>query len=271
MKVILSRKGFDSTNGGVASPILPDGTLLSLPIPAADGKAYFELHYDGQTYDDIIRQLSPKFSGSKCHLDPDIRRGAFNAPAEWKAVFGQNDAALTNIQNQGVGVGDLFLFFGWFKRTERGTSGKLRYVRGEGDGVHIIYGYLQVGAVVTDKAEIAKYHWHPHAHLETTKNCLYITRETLSWDKNRSGYGVFPYDGRLVLTKDGMSRSNWRLPELPIFSGSDRLKISSSRKDAWRNDPQHGEYYRAMDIGQEFVFEETAAVEAWARSLIDGC
>jgi hypothetical protein len=33
MKVILSRKGFDSEYGGIASPILPDGTLLSLPIP----------------------------------------------------------------------------------------------------------------------------------------------------------------------------------------------------------------------------------------------
>ncbi len=33
MKVILSRKGMDSTSGGIASPILPDGTLLSLPIP----------------------------------------------------------------------------------------------------------------------------------------------------------------------------------------------------------------------------------------------
>ena len=34
MKVILSRKGFDSQYGGMPSPILPDGTLLSLPIPS---------------------------------------------------------------------------------------------------------------------------------------------------------------------------------------------------------------------------------------------
>lgn len=30
MKVILSRKGFDSGYGGFSSPVLPDGTLLSL-------------------------------------------------------------------------------------------------------------------------------------------------------------------------------------------------------------------------------------------------
>ncbi len=33
MKIILSRKGFDSSAGGVPSPIFPDGGLLSLPIP----------------------------------------------------------------------------------------------------------------------------------------------------------------------------------------------------------------------------------------------
>jgi len=107
--------------------------------------------------------------------------------------------------------------------------------------------------------------------MATTKNCLYVACETLSWDGNRSRFGVFQYDERLVLTKDGMSRSNWRLPELPAFSGSVKPKISSSRKDAWRNDPQHGEYYRVANIGQEFVIEETDAVEAWARSLIEGC
>ena len=36
MKIILSRKGFDSGYGKIASPILPDGTLLSMPIPTTD-------------------------------------------------------------------------------------------------------------------------------------------------------------------------------------------------------------------------------------------
>jgi len=33
MKIVLSRKGFDSSYGGCPSPILPDESLLSLPIP----------------------------------------------------------------------------------------------------------------------------------------------------------------------------------------------------------------------------------------------
>ena len=269
MKVILSRKGFDSVNGGTASPILPNGTLLSLPIPADGGRAYCELYYDGQTYDDIIRQLSPKFDGGKCHLDPDIRTRAFAAPAEWKPAFGQCDAALTHLKNQNVGVGDLFLFFGFFKQTEQ-IDGKLRYTPNASD-LHIIYGYLQVGDVIEDKGEIAKFHWHPHSRMTTDKNSLFVARETLSWNSGMSGSGVFSYDKRLVLTKDGMSRSNWKLPELPVFSGSVKPKISSEQKNAWRNDPKHGEFYRAMDIGQEFVIEETAAVEAWAKALVEGC
>nr|WP_275450862.1 hypothetical protein [Pseudomonas syringae] len=33
MRIILSRKGFDSAAGGCQGPILPDGRLFSLPIP----------------------------------------------------------------------------------------------------------------------------------------------------------------------------------------------------------------------------------------------
>ncbi len=33
-KLILSRKGFDSASGGCPSPIFPDGTMFSLPIPS---------------------------------------------------------------------------------------------------------------------------------------------------------------------------------------------------------------------------------------------
>ena len=32
MKIILSRKGFDSANGGIVSPIFEDGTMVSFPV-----------------------------------------------------------------------------------------------------------------------------------------------------------------------------------------------------------------------------------------------
>ena len=31
--MIFSRKGFDSSYGGAVSPILPDGTMVTIPIP----------------------------------------------------------------------------------------------------------------------------------------------------------------------------------------------------------------------------------------------
>src|SRR5450756_2862886 len=59
VKVILSRKGFDSGYGGWASPILLDGRMLSLPIPASNGVvSYSDLSAgDGVSYLDIMRQL----------------------------------------------------------------------------------------------------------------------------------------------------------------------------------------------------------------------
>ena len=58
MKVILSRKGFDSSNGGIPSPILPDGTLLSFPIPAcSDELTFAELYYELFVFSQILDKL----------------------------------------------------------------------------------------------------------------------------------------------------------------------------------------------------------------------
>jgi len=268
MKVILSRKGFDSANGGIASPILEDGTLLSLPIPQNGGRPYNELRYGNETYQDIIEQLGGRVGGEACHLDPDIRQGIFQAPDNWRPAFGQENAALSHLNNQEVGVGDLFLFFGWFRQTER-IGDNLRYVPNAPD-LHIIYGYLQIGEMATEMADIREYHWHPHANNGHNNNGLYIPRDTLSWDASKSGHGVFSHNENLLLTKEGMSRRCWRLPDIPAFQSNPRPNISYSRADSWVTSTEHGDYFRAPDRGQELVMEETAAVEEWAKSLITG-
>ena len=77
MKVILSRKGFDSSYGGCASPILPDGTMLSMPIPGGEASnlKFEDIKYGEITYLDIWDKLYSKHKTDKlyCHLDPDIR------------------------------------------------------------------------------------------------------------------------------------------------------------------------------------------------------
>ena len=42
MKIVLSRKGFDSSSGRVPSPVLRDGTAVPLPVSARCGPARFQ-------------------------------------------------------------------------------------------------------------------------------------------------------------------------------------------------------------------------------------
>ncbi len=56
MKIILSRKGFDSKSGGYPSPIFPDKSLISLPIPAHDyvsGVNYADEIYEPIQYNNV--------------------------------------------------------------------------------------------------------------------------------------------------------------------------------------------------------------------------
>ena len=119
MKVILSRKGMDSESGRVASPILPDGTLLSLPIPDRKSKKKYEdIQYKGQNYRDIITRLHPDFdfeSYPTCHLDPDIYEDIDDRPVDWVPAFGQWGVAATHLDKSCVDVGDIFLFYGMFR------------------------------------------------------------------------------------------------------------------------------------------------------------
>ena len=162
MKIILSRKGFDSSNGGCPSPILPDGTLLSMPIPSNDAESYDDLCYNGETYSDILKQLKPNHREPflNCHVDPDIRDNNRKAAiAGWKPAFGQCEAAQGLLSNAGVEKGDIFLFFGWFRQVVK-HNGSYRFVSRNNGGfydhadMHIIYGYMQVGDIYYQRVMI---------------------------------------------------------------------------------------------------------------------
>ncbi len=150
MKIILSRKGFDSSNGSIPSPILPDGTLLSLPIPAKfDSISFDDLNYNGVLFSDILRQLKGKEDKTNhynCHLDPDIRENLRNTPvSNWRAAFGQIKSSQGLLRNQNVSIGDLFLFFGWFRQTEGDIYNGTLHFKKDAPDLNIIYGYLQIG------------------------------------------------------------------------------------------------------------------------------
>lgn len=263
MKVILSRKGFDSSYGGTASPILPDGTLLSLPIPSkAETVKFTDLHYDGQSYYDIIKSLKPTVKIKEkyaCHLDPDLRRDVISRQDGWRPAFGQEGAALSHLQNQGVGAGDLFLFYGWFKQTEY-RDNRLCYAKGAQD-LHIIYGWLQVGQVIGSPADVPEWlQSHPHNSPErwgSKSNAIYIASDSLSIEPELSGAGCLRYSDSLVLTKKGCSRRVWDLPDfmrdIPITYNA----------DAWQD-----EGFVSAAKGQEFVFDANEDVIGWVKDML---
>ena len=57
MKVVLSRKGFDSSNGGIVSPIFEDGTMISFPIPSDDSDRFSDLHYNSSISNNMIKNI----------------------------------------------------------------------------------------------------------------------------------------------------------------------------------------------------------------------
>ncbi|MBR4461234.1 MAG: macro domain-containing protein [Erysipelotrichaceae bacterium] len=261
MKIIISRKGFDWANGNVPSPVLPDGTLLSMPIPSYDDISLGDLSYKGRSYRSIMEELCPRrsFSGLLCHLDPDIRKNnRLVYPDDWVPAFGQADTAQQHLENQGVEKGDLFLFFGWFGKTEE-KNGQLKYIAKEKD-LHIIWGYLQIGKIVKGK-ECSNYYWHPHAY-GMANNTIYEASEHLvinGVDTGLPGAGCLRYSKDVVLTKEGETRSRWQLPE--FFK---EVNISCHSKDCFKPEG----YFQSVRIGQEFVVSEDERVTEWARNLI---
>ena len=63
MKVILSRKGFDSENGKMPSAIMPNGDVVSFPIPSEDYTTFDDLRYGQFSYKRILDSLAQKKFG----------------------------------------------------------------------------------------------------------------------------------------------------------------------------------------------------------------
>ena len=167
MRLILSRKGFDSSSGGCPSPILPDGTMLSLPIPDRSSRiAYREIEQQGVNIGQLVVDLTgdPRRLRHFAHLDPDLDRDTWPRADGWRPLLGQTGAAQGHLRKQSVRAGDLFLFFGLFRRVERTRSG-WRFVR-QAVAKHVLWGWLQIGEIHTvdelasDAMPWARYHPH---------------------------------------------------------------------------------------------------------------
>ncbi|MGP1666038.1 MAG: hypothetical protein ACTS5I_09050, partial [Rhodanobacter sp.] len=105
-RIVLSRKGFDSGYGGIPSPILPDGQLLSLPIPARhDQLRMSDLRTRGVDLGALLVDLSGGSHdlSSLVHLDPDLDRNPEQRLPGWRPSFGQSGTAQSHLAASGVG------------------------------------------------------------------------------------------------------------------------------------------------------------------------
>ncbi|WP_166037182.1 hypothetical protein [Sphingosinicella sp. YJ22] len=237
MKLVLSRKGFDSAAGGAPSPIV-EGRPISLPIPATRNSS--------TTYDDlglgsyVTRATRGRIDGAHlCHHDPMFVHG--------ECIFGQCDAAQSHLANQGVGVGDTFLFFGLFADEKTGERH------------HRIFGYLRVAerhvVQAMDEAvrdELARL-CHPHVlGIRTANNTVY---------RGEGATAAHSADA-LRLTRAGGPLSHWAVPAWLRGRGL----TYHSKPSRWIG--EDGLYSVAR--GQEFVCDigDDSVAHAWVDDII---
>ena len=291
-RLILSRKGFDSDFGGRPSPILPDGQMVSLPIPdPGSDLRYADCHLpDGSSYLELLQRLGvetirysngprvtklPVDGGLSAHLDPDLSPSTLPRPAGWRPLFGQVDRAQGHLRNQGVGPGDLFLFFGLFSPTSRLPGGRLRYA-GQRDWIHVLWGWLEVDRVVpvTDELmdELPWVAGHPHwraRHLNRYRrnNTMYLARERSTLLPGLPGGGVFTgYQPLLRLSRPGSTRSVWRLP-IGLHPDPTRVPLTGQSQNAWSMEGDTA-VLRSAGRGQEFVVGMHDGLQEWIRVVL---
>lgn len=237
MRIVFSRKGFDSSSGGAPSPII-DGRPVSLPIPASRNSL---TSYGDLDLGDLVHRVTRGriVAGDLCHADPWF--------AEGQCAFGQSGAALGHLANNGVCPGDVFLFFGLFTDEETGRRH------------HRIYGYMKVDVVMSvgarpDRRAAPSFAPdHPHFIGDRDRNnTVYVGPGRTATSASEA----------LRLTKQNASASLWTLP---TWVG--RLGLT------YHGNPERWlapDTLQSVAKGQEFVCDigEDAEAAAWLENIL---
>lgn len=299
MKVVLSKKGVDSSN--CSGPVKARGReeLLFVPIPSLKEKvSYQDIKYSKDKT--MLDKAKENIKNCKflmnvpidcldkelkvgCHLDPQLKNYYDND--EFLASFGQVEKAQKYLENNKIGVGDLFLFYGWF------------YDEDAHKDKHIIWGYMQVGDVLTfnedgtvnsfnpklgknlKKEDVEKEypflknqpHWKNTENYPLKRNnTIYIAKKYFDDDEksNIKGYGVFKYNKKLALTDSNADRkSDWCVPNL----ANAKIMKSSDKENGYYLFDNKGHINIAKGYGQEFVLESSDSdkVLSWVKDLLE--
>ncbi len=239
MRIIFSRKGFDSTAGGGPSPII-GGRPVSLPIPDTKGLSRTTYGKLGLGEHAAKASRGRLGAGDLCHHDPMFL-------PDGMAILGQCASAQGHLARQGVDLGDVFLFFGLFE-----GEGHPRH--------HRIFGYLRIDEIVplieADKNTKARFLAidHPHAlGMHGTNDTLYVGKGTTANHASAD----------LTLTVDGGPVSMWRRP---AWLRRGEITYFPDRDENW---PDHDRMYR-IGNGQEFVADigRRKAPREWLARMI---
>ena len=274
MKIIFSRKGFDSSYGGVPSPIL-GGQVISLPIPEprphlippGGGVTYAQIHATakvptGRLVNDLTGgRVSPQ---AFAHLDPDLDPANVPRRPGWQPLFGQTGTAERHLQNQRVGPGDVFLFFGWFREVVF-SAGKFQYQRGA-TNLHVCFGWLQIQQrlQIAPPPASALPPWsteHPHhkAVPYGSPDSIYTATQSLSLpglSVNLPGAGVLDqFDPKRCLTAPtAPGRIYWQLPAWFYPPSAQTALTYHSDLTRWHRG-HGGVVLKTVCQGQEFVLD----------------
>lgn len=208
------------------------------------------------------------------HLDPDLVAGSVDRREPYQPLFGQCGAAQSHLDSHGIGRGDLFLFFGWFREVELFKK-RWRYVPGAPDR-HVLYGWLQINQVVTveqiNRSSIQQSAAnHPHCHgVFSGTNSIYSAAKTLSLKRSLPGAGVFKkYRSQRCLSAENCSRSIWHLPAWMYPQGRDSALSYHSDPKRWSHYDDTKVQLRSAARGQEFVLNLDHYPEGkmWVKDL----
>lgn len=271
MKVIFSRKGVDSVYGASASPII-NNLPISLPIPYDFGPKFSskKLSKIGK----FVTDLTKLKKMDRCHPDPDLKIGA----------FGQIGGAQTHLDNEQVGVGSLFLFYGTFRHAEiiNTTYHWRKFSRCH----HRIFGWIfvnakiRVGSKPTDslrknfRSNYPKYRKHPHSTGDWTSkgdnNTIYIAPNNFKlFGTNVSGFGRFKSTECTLLTHPEYTKGFWRIPNwINLNTNGCGMTFNFNSEKYW------SESLETNSTGQEFVCNtdnlsqrQHAEFEDWLKNL----
>jgi hypothetical protein len=279
MKIVLSRKGFDTQYGKVPNAILPDGTLIAFPI--RDGASIVRadaIQRGGEAVGEMVEQLTRGRirRDYRAHLDPDLDPSSYPREPGWRPVLGQKGSPLGHLLKQKVGAGDLFLFFGWFGRVEK-SGATWTYTRGC-PPVHLLWGWLNVASCLDPRnLPDGPGRWlayHPHLHYSANeRHALYVASDRLAVaGRLVPGGGIFPrFSDSRVLSAPGENMSLWRVPRW-MHPDVGQVRFSYIHDATrWRLVGKEGALVQSIGKGQEIVMgpRETAPIDQWLARLFE--